>query len=147
MSQFLVKVFAILGLTWFNSVYFSVNFSVIFTQLILNLCSLKSSQHSLKSGLHTLRLLKTVVVISSYTWLNLTNLLINLFGLSQLNLGLFLFEVFLVNFLSHTRLDLTNLLINLLGLSQLNLGLFLCEGYHIQYDVSMCQKVSEISSS
>ena len=31
MSQFLVKVFAILDLTWLNLVYFSVNSSVIFT--------------------------------------------------------------------------------------------------------------------
>ena len=35
MSQFLVKVFAILGLTWLNLVYFKVDQSVIFTRLIL----------------------------------------------------------------------------------------------------------------
>ena len=74
MSQFLVKVFAILSLTRFNSVYFSVNFSMIFTRLILGLHSLKSSQRSLKSGLCTLRIFKTFLLISSAnTWLNLTN--------------------------------------------------------------------------
>ena len=84
MSQFLVKVFAILGLTRLHLVYFSANSSVIFTQLILGLGSLKSS-------LHTLRVLKTFIInFLSYTWLNLTNLLNNLLSLSWLNLGLFL---------------------------------------------------------
>ena len=41
-SQFLVKVFAILGSTQLNLAYFSVNSSVIFTLLILGLHSLKS---------------------------------------------------------------------------------------------------------
>ena len=45
MSQFLVKVFATLGLTQFNSVYFSIISSVIFTRLILGLRSLKSQEH------------------------------------------------------------------------------------------------------
>ena len=74
MSQLLVKVFAILSLTRFNSVYFSVNFSMIFTWLILGLHSVKSGQHSLKTGLCTLRIFKTFLLISSAnTWLNLTN--------------------------------------------------------------------------
>ena len=42
MSQFLVKVFAVLGLTQLNLVYFFVNSSVIFTRLILDLHSLMS---------------------------------------------------------------------------------------------------------
>ena len=65
MSQFLVKVFAILGLTRSNSVYFSVNSSVIFIWLILGLGALKTSQRSLKSGLCTLRVFKTFLLISS----------------------------------------------------------------------------------
>ena len=89
MSQFVLKVFAILGLTWFKSVYLSVNFSVIFTRLILGLRSLKSGWLSLKSGLRTLRTFKTFFLISLVnTWLNLTNLQ----GLSRLNHGLFVYE-------------------------------------------------------
>ena len=42
MARIVVKVFAVLGLTRFNSVNFFVNSSVIFTWLILGLRSLKS---------------------------------------------------------------------------------------------------------
>ena len=80
MPQFLVKVFAILGLNRLNSVCFLVNSSVIFTQLILDL-------RSLKSGLRTLTVLDFLVIFLGYTRLNLTNLLINLLGLSRLNLA------------------------------------------------------------
>ena len=74
MSYFQVKVFAIHCLVQFNSVYFLFNFSVIFTQLIFSLCSLKSGQHSLKRGLCKLRVFKTFLLISSVnTWLNITN--------------------------------------------------------------------------
>ena len=67
MSQFLVKVLAILGLTLFISIYFSVDFSVIFTRLILGLLSLNSD-------LRTLRAFKTFLLISQVnTQLNLTN--------------------------------------------------------------------------
>ena len=52
------KVFAILGLTWLNLVCFSINSSVIFTRLILGLRSIKCS-------LHTLRVLKTFLLIYS----------------------------------------------------------------------------------
>ena len=52
----LVKVFAILSLTRFNLVYFSVNSTVIFIWLILGL-------HSLMSGLHILRVLRTFFLI------------------------------------------------------------------------------------
>ena len=76
----------------FNSVqlvYFLVNFSVIFTRLILGLRSLKSGWLSLKSGLRTLRTFKTFFLISLVnTWLNLTNLQ----GLSRLNHGLFVYK-------------------------------------------------------
>ena len=51
MSQFLVKVFAILSLTQLNSIYFSVNSSLIFTWLILGLHSLKSGWCSTNSVL------------------------------------------------------------------------------------------------
>ena len=50
MSQYLVKVFAILSLTQLNSVHFLVNSSAILTQLI-NTLGLRSSR---KSGLRTL---------------------------------------------------------------------------------------------
>ena len=60
-SEFLVRVFAILGLPRFNSVYFSVNSSVIFTWLMLGL-------RSLKSGLCTQDFL---VNFLGYAWLNL----------------------------------------------------------------------------
>ena len=67
MSQFLVKVFAILDLARFDSFYFSVNVSVIFTQLIIGL-------RPLKSGLRTLKVFKNFLLISLVnTWLNLTN--------------------------------------------------------------------------
>ena len=69
----------------FNSVqlvYFLVNFSVIFTRLILGL-------HLLKSGWLSLRTYKTFFLISLLnTWLNLTNLQ----GLSRLNHDLFVYE-------------------------------------------------------
>ena len=88
MSQFLVEIFAILGLTRFISVHFSINFSVTFTQLILGLRSLKSSYYSLKTDLRTLRVFKTFLLISSVnSRLNLTNYWLH--DLSLLNLGLF----------------------------------------------------------
>ena len=72
MSQFLVKVSAVFGLTRFSLVYFSVNFSMISTWLILAL-------RSLKSGLCIPRTFKTFLLVSSLNFLSL-------------NLGLFLFE-------------------------------------------------------
>ena len=81
---FSLKLISNLGFTWLNLVdvsisseticnpqfnlvqlgYFSVNSSVIFTQLILGLCSLKSGYHSIKSNLSTLRVFKTFLLIS-----------------------------------------------------------------------------------
>ena len=72
MSQFLVKVFAVFGLTRFSLVYFQVKFSMIFTWLILALPSLKSS-------LCISRTFKTFLLVYSLNFLSL-------------NLGLFLFE-------------------------------------------------------
>ena len=75
MSQFLVKVFAILGLITLSLVYFLVNFSVIFTRLIL--------------GLRSLRTFKTFLLISYViTQLNLTNFWL----ICTVYLGLFLYE-------------------------------------------------------
>ena len=72
MPQFLVKIFAILGLTWLNLVYFSVNSSVIFTWLIPGLHSLKSGQRSLKSNLCTLSPSDFLVNFLGYTRRKLT---------------------------------------------------------------------------
>ena len=46
MSQFLVEVLTILGLTLFNSVYFSVNSSMIFTWLIIGLLTKEQFMHT-----------------------------------------------------------------------------------------------------
>ena len=78
MSQFLVKVVAIIGLIPFSLVYFFVNFSVIFTRLIL--------------GLRSLRTFKTFLLISYViTQLNLTNFWL----IWTVYLSLFLYEGFL----------------------------------------------------
>ena len=42
--------------------------------------------------MHTKSVYDFLVDFFGYTWLSLTNLVINLLGLSQLNLGLFLIE-------------------------------------------------------
>ena len=82
MSQFLVKVFAILGLTCLNLVYFSVNSIVTFYSVITQFALTKKQLVLTKEWLtftkewfmHTLRSLKTLLLIFSvYTWLNLTN--------------------------------------------------------------------------
>ena len=74
MSQFLVKVFAILGLiTWLNLVYFSVNSSVTFYSVITQFMPTKERLVLTKEWLaltkewfmHTLRVLKTLLLIFS----------------------------------------------------------------------------------
>ena len=74
MSQFLVKAFAIFGLTQFNLVYFSVNSSVIFTWFNTRFTLTKEHLALTKSSLRTLRIFKTFLLISLVnTQLNLTN--------------------------------------------------------------------------
>ena len=62
MFQFLVKVSAQFNLVQLG--LFLVNLSVIFTWLILSLHSLKSGSRLLKSGLQTLKVFQTFLLIS-----------------------------------------------------------------------------------
>ena len=73
MSQFLLKVFAILGLTWLNSVYFLVTSSVIFTRLILGLCSIERLALTKERFMHTKSPEDFLINFLGYTRLNLNN--------------------------------------------------------------------------